>query len=266
MNMLKANEDRARLTFSLLFTGFLIYLNTPLHSFTFFKDFIDEVVPARTMEPTECFVDLTFEYTGWLNDFFRTNLFWRDMLMISDAFLIDITLLYSLFALCNEEIKSFRIVIATIFYTSFKVQFQQHVAQLGRLPGYMFFYPGMPSMSVPYFDVNDFYFSGHMALTFVLIYEFRAQSNSGPDEKRPAAGWLYLWYFMVFYNCFMMTVLRAHYSIDLLAGVAMGYLCARHAEWASFFLDVKVCGLPKSKRRSLTFTICRRCGWSNEKI
>lgn len=43
-----------------------------------------------------------------------------------------------------------------------------------RLDGFMFRYPGFPSLSVPYHDSNDFFFSGHVGTSFIMVLETRA--------------------------------------------------------------------------------------------
>ena len=45
---------------------------------------------------------------------------------------------------------------------------------MNRLEGFLFFNPGFPSLSVPYHDVNDFFYSGHIGTCFLIVLEYRA--------------------------------------------------------------------------------------------
>lgn len=45
---------------------------------------------------------------------------------------------------------------------------------MGRLEGFIFGYPGLHSLTVPYHDVNDFFYSGHIGTCFLIVLEFRA--------------------------------------------------------------------------------------------
>ncbi len=38
--------------------------------------------------------------------------------------------------------------------------------------GYMWLFPGMYALTVPYFDVNDFYFSGHIMTSTLFLIEY----------------------------------------------------------------------------------------------
>lgn len=45
---------------------------------------------------------------------------------------------------------------------------------MGRLDGFIFSYPGIPSLTVPYHDVNDFFYSGHVGTCLLVVLEYRA--------------------------------------------------------------------------------------------
>jgi len=43
---------------------------------------------------------------------------------------------------------------------------------MGRPSGFAWFNPGMPALTVPYHDTNDFYYSGHIGSSFMYLTEF----------------------------------------------------------------------------------------------
>lgn len=126
---------------------------------------------------------------------------------------------------------------------------------MARLDGYLFSYPGLPSLTVPYHDTNDFFFSGHIGTCLLIALEYRARKQ----------------YNMFYFTCFiminqwtMMTLTRSHFAIDMWAGLFIAHYMFRHAERISYIFDVKVLGIPSKKRGRLFFKPCKCCGWSNK--
>jgi hypothetical protein len=119
----------------------------------------------------------------------------------------------------------------------------------------MFGYPGLRSITVPYHDTNDFFYSGHVGTCFLLALEYRA------------SGWFKMSYLTVFITInqwMMMTAVRTHYIIDLAAGLVIAHYCFIMAEKLSFLVDVKLVGLPAEKRHRNWYKTCKCCGWSNK--
>jgi hypothetical protein len=98
---------------------------------------------------------------------------------------------------------------------------------------------GIPSLTVPYHDTNDFYFSGHIA--WALIFANEILYCDSPFGK----------FFMVyqFFNSFyLMTVLHVHYAIDYYSAVGIAWLAVRTAEKMSWLPDTKIIGYPSQDR------------------
>jgi hypothetical protein len=80
--------------------------------------------------------------------------------------------------------------------------------------GYIWNYPGFPSITVNYAPTTDFFFSGHVGFAVITALDnFEAK-----------------WYFMgaisifsTFLESITMIFLRAHYTIDLLGGIVAGH-------------------------------------------
>jgi len=82
--------------------------------------------------------------------------------------------------------------------------------------GYLWEYPGFPSLFVSYLKTNDFFFSGHVGLPILMICEFYKMKK----------------YSMIYFSVFTLTLefltmiaLRGHYSIDLITGIFMAHYC-----------------------------------------
>jgi len=126
---------------------------------------------------------------------------------------------------------------------------------MGKPEGDLWDDPGLYSITVPYHDLNDFFFSGHVGTCMLITLEYRAQR------------WYKLSYFTSFIlinQWIMLTLVRTHYCIDLFAGIIIAHYCFLGAEKVVYFFDVKILGLPGKKRKRLFFKPCKNCGWSNK--
>lgn len=127
-----------------------------------------------------------------------------------------------------------------------------------RLDGLLFRYPGFPSLTVPYHDSSDFYYSGHVGTCFILVLEARTK------------GWYRLSWFCFFVMCnqwLMMMLIRAHYVIDMVSGLIIAHYLHILAERLSFLVDVKIMRQHLTKgdpRERYYFKPCKACGWSNK--
>jgi hypothetical protein len=80
--------------------------------------------------------------------------------------------------------------------------------------GYLWEYPGFPSITVSYLKTNDFFFSGHVGLPILLGLEFKYIKH------------YYMFLFCLFtcaFEAFTMIAMRGHYSIDIIAGVIFAH-------------------------------------------
>ena len=100
-----------------------------------------------------------------------------------------------------------------------------------RLDGFLFHYPGIPSLVVVYDDSYDFFYSGHIGTCFIITMEYRA------------CKWFKMHYFTLFImlnQWFMMTCVRTHYVIDMIAGVIVAHYMHMIAEKICYYFDVAV--------------------------
>ena len=93
--------------------------------------------------------------------------------------------------------------------------------------GYMWDYPGFPSIVIPYGKTNDFFYSGHVGGVLIIGLEYRELGYHYP------AGFCY---FTMIMQIFLMIFLQGHYTIDLISGMIIAhyfYMLSRH--WAPYF-------------------------------
>lgn len=199
-----------------------------------------------------CITDMTFEWTTTMNIWFREHIEVKNMYMIYAHCLMDLlmmTFLINFYFWWSTARPFFTIAL---FYPP--RSFLQNTFLMGRPIGFMWFFPGMHSLTIPYFDTSDFYFSGHVgsSTTFMLEYQ--------------RSGWTKMsWFaFFVMINEWMLLcVLRTHYIIDLVTGLIIAYYLHRWGEKLAFFFDVKLLGVPMNKRQNYYYNPCYRCGWNN---
>lgn len=116
-----------------------------------------------------------------------------------------------------------------------------------RIEGFIFEHPGVHSFTVPYHDTNDFFYSGHVGTCFLLFKEYRTTK------------WTKMSYFCIFTlinQWMMMCLIRNHYVIDMITGVIMANWFYNFAERLSFFVDVKLLGIPGEKRMRNFYKPC----------
>lgn len=80
--------------------------------------------------------------------------------------------------------------------------------------GYLWEYPGIPSVTVSYLKTNDFFFSGHVGFPIIIGMECHKLNKK------------YLMVFCLFTSLFeacTMIVTRGHYIIDIITGLGMAH-------------------------------------------
>lgn len=94
--------------------------------------------------------------------------------------------------------------------------------------GFNWSYPGFPSLMVNYLKTNDFFYSGHVGLAIILMCEFYTMKN------------YYMFGFCIFtyfVEAFTLTVTRAHYSIDLIAGTIIAHYLFMNIDRYIHYID-----------------------------
>ena len=244
----------ARFTFTFIFIGTLVYFNSK-----------NGGKRVDVLDKGTCLVDQTFELTASLNQYFMQNLVARDWVIMFNSWCFDLTTCALLFLFKFDRIPSTSFFLALIISAVTKSLTQQYLLTLERSAGFNYFYPGFYSLIVPYHDIQDFFYSGHMSTSAILIYHLHGLVKH--HRSINVFYWLmWLWQtFKLAYIAIYMNALRTHYLIDFTSGFCMGIICSIFAEKLSFYLDVELCGRPAHRREFLYYQPCPRCGWANEK-
>ena len=207
------------------------------------------------LDSKECIRDAPFEWFEDLNEWFVDNNRWKNVAIVQSSVCIDYLMIGYLVIFFFWGTTT-RVPTALVMFYPLR-NLIQTVFLMGRLKGFLWSWPDVQSLTVPYFDTNDFYYSGHVGNTTIMSMEFLAMR----------------WYkhaafaiFSVIDVWITLTWLRTHYIIDFTTGYAVGRLVHRWAEKATYYMDVKLLGWPKEKRYSYYFDICGKCGWGSEAV
>jgi len=174
----------------------------------------------------KCLDDKVFDLTSGINNFFQKNEFYRRALLITSSFFIDFVIVF-FSILWTKRGRSYRPVIAYMLFYSMR-GLTQHLFQMRYPEGYLWEYPGFPSLVISYLKTNDFFFSGHIGFPIIAAMEFYY------------FGYVNMYYFCLMSSAFealTMIFLRGHYSIDLLAGVIFAHYAFLISEKYSYILD-----------------------------
>lgn len=116
--------------------------------------------------------------------------------------------------------------------------------------GYLWDFPGVYSITVPYGRTNDFFFSGHIGCCVICYCEYKAH------------GWFKFANFSAI-TCacqgMLMVSLRGHYAIDLITGIIFAHYIWLIAERYSYLIDVKLFRIPFKKRFPMFTRSCNAC-------
>ena len=186
-----------------------------------------------TKESVTFYKDKLFDFTSGLNQYFEVHDTERHLIEATSSFLVDFLLVafsvkYALWG------KSWREVIcSSCFYTVRAAV--QGIFLMGFPENYIWDYPGVPSLTVPYYRTADFFYSGHVGImTFCALENY----NSGYYKL------MVLSVIATLFEFFVMVVLRAHYSIDLISGVVFAHyiwiLSGRASKYIDSWLGYKV--------------------------
>jgi len=94
--------------------------------------------------------------------------------------------------------------------------------------GFIWEYPGFPSLMVSYLKTNDFFYSGHVGMPIILMCEFRILKRYN------------MFAFCVltlFVEIFTVLITRAHYTIDIITGAIIAHYIFQNVERYVHYVD-----------------------------
>lgn len=169
--------------------------------------------------------DVLHNLTAGLNSYFARNAGAANVLLIVSSGMIDALGLFLLGRwLFGGSVRPF----LGLFLLMALRQLMQAICALPPPPNMIWHNPGFPSLLVTYHVANDFFFSGHTAIAvFGAIELSRLRRN-----WVTAAAVL-----LVLFEVATVLILRAHYTMDVFAGIAAAFWIADLSERISPRLD-----------------------------
>jgi hypothetical protein len=165
--------------------------------------------------------DALHRLTAGLNTFFQSAPHAANILLIVSSALIDATAIFLLGSwIFAGKIRPF-LGLAILLVTR---QVMQALCSLPPPSGIIWHYPGFPSLLVTYGVANDFFFSGHTAIAVFGATELARFRK--PWLTAAAIG-------AVVFEIAAVLVLRAHYTMDVFAGILAALWVAHICEGIS---------------------------------
>ncbi len=160
----------------------------------------------------DCLLDKAFEITSGFNKYLQDNATPRHVIIAISSLCVDFVIVYMSIHWAFWG-RSWRMVFAIVIFYMFRAAVQ-NIFQMKYPEGYLWEYPGFPSLTISYLKTNDFFFSGHVGFPIIIAMECHNLGKS----------------FMVifcFLTCgieaFTMIVTRGHYCIDLITGMIFSH-------------------------------------------
>lgn len=194
-----------------LLTNKLLLLLITLLSFILYRIFAPSYDKMQSF-PYAFNDKVLLSYLAPVTKYLAENLQIRDLVLLTGFLNLDILVLVFL-AYYTKHGNSFKPFVCFFFFYGLRAVFQSFFL-LDYYPLYLFTYPGFRSLSVPTSRAADFFFSGHTGCAFLLALNFKDWG----EQK------------LFYYGCvvtllqmFVMTVVRAHYSIDVIFGFLVAH-------------------------------------------
>ena len=118
----------------------------------------------------ECISDFTFDLTDGLNSFTRQNLWFRDLMIIFNSFCVDVTLISLLYLWSKGAVNSTSWLLALMVSVTSKTMIQSLFMAMLQPLGFNWYFPGVYAFIVTFYDINDFYYSGHLVNASIFCY------------------------------------------------------------------------------------------------
>ncbi len=187
------------------------------------------LIGARSA-PGSAIGDALHNLTAGLNSYFAQNPGAANALLVVSSALIDALGLFLLGRwLFGGSVRPF----LGLFLLMTLRQLMQAVCALPPPPNMIWHYPGFPSLLVTYHVANDFFFSGHTAIAVFGALEL---TRFGRKWITVSAA------LIVVFEISTVLILRAHYTMDVFAGIVAAISIANLSERISPRLDRLISG------------------------
>jgi hypothetical protein len=105
--------------------------------------------------------------------------------------------------------------------------------------GYIWEFPGVYSISVPYGKENNFFFAGHISILMICVLELYTSKNYKLS--------IFALITMILQVC-LIIFLRGYYSIDVFSAIPFGHYLWTMGDIFSKYIDYRILGIPFHKR------------------
>ena len=189
------------------------------------------ILNAKYMTDEKCFIDLGFILSKPINNFAISNSIFYHICAIFGSIILDITFLLSVLSWCFYD-KHYTLILTISFFYGIRGGLQNiYRNTVPKEAGWVWYYPNFPSITINYFEGNDFFFSGHVGICILnAFFAFYRQHYifSG------------VCFFAGSYEAFLVLITRTHYTIDIPIGFFFAhYSCILVNYWVNSFFDTK---------------------------
>lgn len=189
------------------------------------------------LNPGECIRDYTFDIMANSNEYIRTHKSTASKLITISNYCMDFTQIIGIAYIVVERVSYKNAIGFTLFFPT--RQALQNIFLMRRLETWTWFDTGFFSLTVPFHDTNDFYFSGHLGVCVLYCLDFY-HNNYKVMSCYTLFNLIFQWWFL--------GACHSHYIIDLITGLFIAHLFSIMSEYLSYFVDVKILGLPNKYR------------------
>jgi len=162
--------------------------------------------------------------------FISQNLYIRDFMLIASSAFLDIFMICFIFVYVTKGNSWAPILHMGLFY-GLRGAVVQNLVIMQIYDTYVFEYPGFPSLVVPYFRAADFFYSGHSGCALLLGMQM---SDMGYSEMK------YVGFILGIFEGVVLTMLRIHYSIDIVFGLITSHYIYFVAKELAVYVD-RIC-------------------------
>lgn len=160
-----------------------------------------------------CFYDkFLLEYIQEITVYLSQHLMIRDLLLTTGSNCLDVLMVGYLIHYVRFG-RSWKPILSIFMFYGFRAIFQNFFL-LSFYDTYLFDFPEVFSIVVPLGRSADFFYSGHCGSALLMALNFR---DAGEHY------YAYFGYFVTCLEAVVMTVTRAHYSIDVIYGIFFGF-------------------------------------------
>jgi membrane-associated phospholipid phosphatase len=194
--------------------------------------FTQSLIGSRPFDPADAAAgapisrgDTLFQLTAPINDYLHQNPHVADALLIASSAAIDVMGLWLIASsIFGPTMRPF---IGLLLLFALR-QVTQALCVLPTPDGMIWRDPGVPSLLVTYHVANDFFFSGHTAIAVFAASQLARR-------KQPLL--LALGIALALFEIGTVIVLRAHYTMDVIAGAVAAVWAAHAADYIAPRLD-----------------------------